>query len=254
MSSDIRAEFNKNNIDEYLKELAKTYRKIAGKNMPAELILIGGASVLINYGFRNMTTDIDAIISAASGMKDALNIVRDKYNLPVGWLNNDFQKTSSYTPRLMRVSKYYKTYSNVLTIRTISSEYLVAMKLMSGRPYKNDLSDIVGILYEHERLGNPITLDLVKKATEELYDSWKNISEQSRTFITDIFESNDLQSLYDKVCRDEKETKKDLIAFQQDYPGVMNEDNVNDIAGNLSVARDKDSILAKLREKKSHGK
>ena len=38
MSSDIRAEFNKNNIDEYLKELAKTYRKIAGKNMPAELI------------------------------------------------------------------------------------------------------------------------------------------------------------------------------------------------------------------------
>ena len=154
----------------------------------------------------------------------------------------------------MRVSKYYKTYSNVLTIRTISSEYLVAMKLMSGRPYKNDLSDIVGILYEHERLGNPITLDLVKKATEELYDSWKNISEQSRTFITDIFESNDLQSLYDKVCRDEKETKKDLIAFQQEYPGVLNEDNVNDIAGNLSVARDKDSILAKLREKKSHDK
>ena len=33
-----------------------------------------------------------------------------------------------------------------------------------------------------------------------------------------------------------------------------NEDNVNDIAGNLSVARDKDSILAKLREKKSHDK
>ena len=63
-----------------------------------------------------------------------------------------------------------------------------------------------------------------------------------------------MQSLYDKVCRDEKETKKDLIAFQQEYPGVMNEDNVNDIAGNLSVARDKDSILAKLREKKSHDK
>ena len=56
----------KENIDIYLKELAKDYRKAVGKNMPAEIILIGGASVLINYGFRNMTTDIDAMIHAAS--------------------------------------------------------------------------------------------------------------------------------------------------------------------------------------------
>lgn len=30
------------------------------------MILIGGASVLVNYGFRDMTTDIDAVIQAAS--------------------------------------------------------------------------------------------------------------------------------------------------------------------------------------------
>lgn len=46
----------------YLKELAKEYKK-RNKNVPAELILVGGASVLINYGFREMTTDIDAITS-----------------------------------------------------------------------------------------------------------------------------------------------------------------------------------------------
>ena len=246
--------FTKENLDNYLKELAKEFRKRNGKAMPAEIVLIGGASVLINYGFREMTYDMDAIINASSAMKDAINYVGDKYALPIGWLNDDFIRTDSYTPNILQHTKYYKTYSNVVTFRTVTGEYLVAMKLKSGRAYKNDLSDIVGILYEHERLGNPITLDSVKKATEELYDSWENISEQSRTFIADIFENNDLQTLYDKVCRDEKETKKDLIVFQQEYPGVMNEENVNDIAGNLSVARDKDSILAKLREKKSHDK
>lgn len=35
----------------YLKELAKEFRKLNGKTMPAEIILIGGAAVLANYGF-----------------------------------------------------------------------------------------------------------------------------------------------------------------------------------------------------------
>ena len=54
--------FTKVNFDTYLKELAKEFRKLNGKTMKAEIILVGGAAVLANYGFRNMTTDIDAII------------------------------------------------------------------------------------------------------------------------------------------------------------------------------------------------
>lgn len=47
MSSDVIS-FNKENLDVYLKELAKEFRKQNGKTMPAEIILIGGASVLAN--------------------------------------------------------------------------------------------------------------------------------------------------------------------------------------------------------------
>lgn len=47
--------FTKENVDGYLKELAKEYRKMIGSYVPAELILIGGAAVLINYGFREMS-------------------------------------------------------------------------------------------------------------------------------------------------------------------------------------------------------
>ena len=39
--------FTKENLDSYLKELAKEFRKKNGTRMPAEIILIGGASILI---------------------------------------------------------------------------------------------------------------------------------------------------------------------------------------------------------------
>lgn len=47
--------FTKENLDIYLKELAKEYKKAGGKSMPAEIILIGGVAAGANYGFRNST-------------------------------------------------------------------------------------------------------------------------------------------------------------------------------------------------------
>ena len=96
--------FTLDNLDSCLKELAKEFRKINGSRIPAEIILIGGASVLINYGFREMTYDMDAIIQASSSMKDVINHVGDRLGLPNGWLNTDFMKTSSYTPKLIQYS------------------------------------------------------------------------------------------------------------------------------------------------------
>lgn len=104
MSFERPFEFTKENVDTYLKAVAKEYRRRVGKNMPAELILVGGASVLINYSFRQATTDIDAVIEAASSMKDAVNCVRDQYGLPNGWLNADFQRTESFSPKLAEFS------------------------------------------------------------------------------------------------------------------------------------------------------
>ena len=59
--------FTRENLDSYLRELAKEFRKKNGSRMPAEIILIGGASILINYGFREMTYDMDAIIKSSGG-------------------------------------------------------------------------------------------------------------------------------------------------------------------------------------------
>lgn len=233
MSSNNTNVFTKDNLDTYLKALAKEFRKLNGTSMPAEIILIGGAAILANYGFRDMTTDIDAIIHASSSMKDAINRVGDKFNLPSGWLNSDFMHTASYSSKLDEFSKYYRTYSNVLNVRTISDEYLIAMKLRSGRKYKNDLSDIIGILAEHQKFRNPITFDDINTAVTNLYTNWDNIPEDSKIFIENALSNGDYERIYATIRDEEKHSKDILIDFEKDYPGVTNTSNVNDILNTL---------------------
>ena len=227
--------FTKDNLDNYLKELAKEYRKLVGKDMPAEIVLVGGAAILTSYGFRDMTTDVDAIIHAASSMKDAINKVGDKFDLPNKWLNTDFMRTGSYSPRLDEVSLYYRKFSNVLTVRVVTDEYLVAMKLRSGRKYKNDLSDIIGVLADHERNNKPITMEMIDKAVEKLYGGWNDFPEDSKRFIETAIKNGNFEEIYASVKGEEKESKEILIDFEKEYENVANASNVDDILKSLKA-------------------
>lgn len=234
MSSDC---FTKENLDSCLKALAKEFRKLNGKSMSAEIILVGGAAILANYGFRNMTMDIDAVIHAASSMKDAIRAVGDKFNLPGGWLNEDFMRTGSYSKKLDEFSVYYKSFYGVLSVRTISAEYLIAMKLQSGRKYKNDLSDVIGILAEHEKQGSPISLDKIEAAVENLYGGWEAFPEDSRPFIESALNNGDFENIYASVKSSEMDSKDILIDFEKEYPKAVKESNIDDILKTLKGKR-----------------
>ena len=233
-------EFTKSNLDSCLKKLAKEFRKLSKKSIPAEIVLIGGASILANYGFRNSTTDMDALISASSIMKEAINNVGDKMGLPNGWLNTDFKKTKSYSGKLFEVSVFYKTFSNVLTIRTISAEYLVAMKLMSGRQYKNDLSDIVGILLEHQKEGTTLTLEQIKNAVITLYSDWSKLPTLSIEFIKEIYDGRDLEEIYSRICESEKSAKSAVLDFNKTNPSIVSEDTINAVIEQAKKLREKE--------------
>lgn len=232
MSTD--AAFTRENLDRYLSALAKEFRKRNGPNMQAEVVLIGGASVLANYSFREATSDVDAIISASSAMKEAINHVGDALNLPNGWINTDFTKTRSYSSKLIQYSTYYKTFSHILTVRTIAAEYLIAMKLMSGRKYKNDLSDVIGILIEHQKKGMVIGEEKIARAVQDLYGSWASIPLDSQRFISMVMQSNNYEALYQKWRQEEQENKTLLLAAEKRYYGIASEESINEI---LKAAR-----------------
>jgi hypothetical protein len=242
------------NLNVYLKDLGKEFRKRNGKKTPAEIILIGGAAVLANYGFRELTYDIDAIIFASSVMKEAITCISDKHGLPHSWLNADFKRTTSYSEKLFEVSVYYRTFSNVLTIRVITGEYLLAMKLMSGRQYKYDLSDVVGVLWEHQKNGLSITRDAITNAIAYLYGDNAEIPETSKQLLDAVFTTSDYEALYQKAREGEIESKELLLEFDRRNPKILKGENINDIINSERRKRlddKKAAMLAKLEDKKN---
>lgn len=231
--------FTKDNVGDYFKELSKEIKKELGRQANIELIVVGGASILLNYGFRQSTQDIDAFVATHSSIKEAINRVGDKFNLPNGWINSDFKQTLSFSPKLVQVSKPYMTYNQVLSVRTVSEEYLVAMKLASFRQYKTDSSDIIGIIQEQRSIGNPITFEAVDKAVSILYKGWENMPEKSKEFLLGALNPDLPQEVYDIAKNTEETNKTLLVNFEKEYPDVLKSENL-------------ESILDSIKRKRNH--
>ncbi|MCI1734825.1 MAG: DUF6036 family nucleotidyltransferase [Bacilli bacterium] len=229
----------KETLDLFLTDLAKAFRRLNGRQAKAELVLVGGTAVLTNYSFRESTSDMDAVINTTSSLEDAIKQVSEKYDIPGDWLNDDVKKTASFTYRLIEFSTYYKTYSGVIEVRALRGQYLIAMKLKSGREYKNDLSDILGILMEQKQQGKPLSFSDVDQAMIALYGSWDDVPEFSLSFIKDCFASKNYAVDYEKTLSLEKDNRKKLQDFQRDYPDILLGVNASEVLKALREKKEK---------------
>lgn len=135
----------------------------------------------------------------------------------------------SYTPKILQYAKYYRTYSNIVSFLTVTGEYLLAMKMMSGRKYKYDRSDIIGILWEQEKAGDPLSLGRIQKAVDDLYGSYDVLSDEIKQFVENVLSKGNYEEMYAVVRKAEADNKANLIEYQEIKPDVINEDNVGDI-------------------------
>lgn len=212
----MRTELTKEKMDTILKELARQYRKLAGRNARAEIILVGGASILMQYTFRNSTTDVDAFIIADSCMKEAIQHTAEIYQLDDDWLNEDFRYTASYSPKIIEHSLYYKTFAHVLEVRVISPAYLIAMKIRAAREYKNDLSDIVGILQNN----NDISLEDIREAYKDMYNT-STFPDSSNAIIELLYKDIDLQQLYNNIRHEEIQNRQLITSLDHSQPALL---------------------------------
>lgn len=250
MSSENSEVFTKDNLDRYLNELSKEYKKLGGRKVPIDIVLIGGAAVIESYGFRDMTTDVDAIVPSASIMKEAISRVSSRFGLPEDWLNADFVMTDSYSSHLHEHSVFYRTFNQVLNVRMVTGEYLIAMKLCAGRQYKNDLSDIVGILDEHEQKGTPIDFEMIDRAVKELYGGWASFPEHSLTFIHSILEAGNYAEIYEEIRKSERDAQNVILKIEQSYHGDIREEKIDSILDADAAQGNRKSVLAQLKELK----
>ena len=177
-------------LENCLKELGALLKKKGGHHrLCYELIIVGGASIVLNYCFRLSTMDVDCVDEFGLLMNEVVEEIAAKHNLPHNWINTNFVNTKSYSEKLSQYSSFYKSYANeTLIVRTIKDEYLIAMKLVSARKYKNDYADIYGIIEESRNSGKEITLKSLETAIINLYGSYKNIDPLALEFVKKIIE------------------------------------------------------------------
>jgi hypothetical protein len=92
-----------------------------------ELIIAGGAAIVLLYGARDSTKDVDAVFSN-NRMEDAARRVATRLSLPEDWLND---AAKGYLHGLARGEVVLQT--SALVVRALAPEQLLAMKLSAWR-------------------------------------------------------------------------------------------------------------------------
>ena len=104
------------------------------------LFVVGGAAMALAYNPDRATNDIDAIFTPYHAVVEAVEVIAGRHDLPPDWLN-DAVKTFSLNsdPHARTI---YET--EHLTVVVPSPEYLLAMKVQSGR-LTRDVGDALNL-------------------------------------------------------------------------------------------------------------
>lgn len=233
-------ELTKDTLDFLMDEVAKQHLRSMGKPvMPIEVIVVGGSAILLNYTFRNSTQDVDAWVSGSAGFELAIRQVAEKYGLPVQWLNQDFIRTDSFSVKLREISVHYKTFRKTVEVRTVRDVYLIAMKLRAGRLYKNDLSDIIGILMENKQREIVIDYEAIRESVRFLYHSTNAVDQELWKWLLNALESREYENLYNQVVKEEKSARNVILESINKNPELNNEADVKSVLKLIQAKRTK---------------
>jgi len=125
---------NSSQIEQYLGFLGQ---KLAEMQIKTSIILLGGALMVTQIGNRKSTHDIDVVIATNDrrtyqAVQQAIALVAREQQLPPAWLNDDVTIVVDQIGK-PKAPKHWKTFAN-LTVYVPELEYILALKLFSGRP------------------------------------------------------------------------------------------------------------------------
>jgi len=165
--------------EQILKYLKLLGEELHIRGMHGEILLTGGASMCLVHEARDMTKDIDALYEPKTIINKIVSDIAEQYDLPVDWLNDGVK---GFVGDNADVEDYIALEG--LRVQTVSTEYLLAMKLMSARYGEKDYDDI-------RFLFNKLNVDSIDTAYDiiQKYYALNRILPKTRYIIEEIIES-----------------------------------------------------------------
>jgi hypothetical protein len=144
-------------IEDYLSRLSDL---LGRQNLVGEVVLFGGAAMVLAHQARVSTKDVDALFIPKAAVYAAAAEVTREYGAPEGWLNDavkGFLSDKAETRPLLDLPH--------LKVFVAVPEYLLAMKCMSMRIGKDetDIRDIRFLMRHLELRRAEDVLDIVEK-------------------------------------------------------------------------------------------
>jgi Nucleotidyltransferase of unknown function (DUF6036) len=166
---------NKEDIEKYLRMLGEELQK---QQITGELLLVGGAVMLLEVGNREVTKDIDAYFDQkyATVIRDAVTIIAKREGLPSGWLNDAVKGFFSTQPPNRRWAEYPGLRVYIPTL-----DYLLVMKLIAGRP--QDIGDAKALIRKLQIANAQAVFDLIVRYTKQ-----QNIEARVQYIVEELFE------------------------------------------------------------------
>jgi len=148
---------NKQDIEKYLRMVGLELQK---QGITSEMLLLGGAVMLIEVGNRGTTDDIDTyFLPDFAAVAKAAAVVAQREGLDDSWLNSAAAGFTYFFTR-QPDRKLWKEFPG-LRVYTASLEYIFTTKIMAGR-----FKDEVDIIALAEKLGVTNTEDVIALLTQ----------------------------------------------------------------------------------------
>ena len=177
--------------EQILKLLQELGDELADEESYATINVCGGAAIAIAYNNLKSSDDIDAVLTDfddKNKFTECIKRIAERHNLPDEWLNEDVKVFVNSMRGLC-----FKDFGQfgALSVRIVSEEQLLAMKLFSARENK-DLDDAAGLAK---------SLNITSK--EELNDIlYKYFSERSVKFMAMRKKQNDYADFFIELVVD----------------------------------------------------
>jgi predicted nucleotidyltransferase len=124
---------NRREMERYLTYLG---RELHQQHLTGEIVIAGGAAMMLALGSRRATRDIDAyFLTESQAIRVARDHIAETFGLPGDWLNDGVKGFFQTQPPTTLLREYPG-----LRVYTVTPEYLFAMKASAGRP--QDIRDL----------------------------------------------------------------------------------------------------------------